>query len=129
MNWRDELDNININENCQSCIDLQDLVGKLGRESIKVSEMMRIELQLRDEMVEMQHILDRYREALEYYAEGNHAHVGLGMLLEDGEKARQALEGKSDWWCPICKKFIFPEHVTFEETHDVRCGGCGNVVI
>jgi len=29
------------------------------------------------------------------------------------------------WWCPHCKVEVQPEHVTFEETHDERYGGCG----
>ena len=30
-----------------------------------------------------------------------------------------------DWWCPKCKDIIPPEDVTYEETHDIRVGGCG----
>jgi hypothetical protein len=37
--------------------------------------------------------------------------------------------GETDWWwCPSCGVPIQPEHVTFEETHDPRCGGCGKPV-
>ncbi len=33
------------------------------------------------------------------------------------------------WWCPTCKKNIDGEEVTYEETHDERCGGCGQKVV
>jgi len=37
--------------------------------------------------------------------------------------------GETDWWwCPSCGVQVQPEHVTFEETHDPRCGGCGKPV-
>lgn len=29
------------------------------------------------------------------------------------------------WYCPECNKLIDGQDVTFEETHDVRSGGCG----
>jgi len=29
------------------------------------------------------------------------------------------------WWCPECRKWVQNEHVTFEEIHDPKCGGCG----
>jgi hypothetical protein len=32
------------------------------------------------------------------------------------------------WWCDNCKVQVSPYHVTFEETHDKRCGGCGESV-
>lgn len=32
------------------------------------------------------------------------------------------------WWCPSCEKWIQNEHVTFDEVHDPRCGGCGGKV-
>lgn len=33
------------------------------------------------------------------------------------------------WWCPSCQMIVEPECVTYEETHDERCGGCGNDVL
>ena len=33
-----------------------------------------------------------------------------------------------EWYCETCKKYLDPKEVTFEETHDVRCGGCGKSV-
>jgi hypothetical protein len=32
------------------------------------------------------------------------------------------------WYCPTCERAVQNEHVTFQETHDPRCGGCGNPV-
>lgn len=32
------------------------------------------------------------------------------------------------WWCPACKIRVEPSMVTFDETHDLRYGGCGNLV-
>lgn len=32
------------------------------------------------------------------------------------------------WWCPTCDRWVQNEHVTFEETHDTRNGGCGGNV-
>lgn len=32
------------------------------------------------------------------------------------------------WWCPTCKKPVPSEHVTYQETHDERAGGCGGAV-
>ena len=32
------------------------------------------------------------------------------------------------WYCPTCERSVQNEHVTFQETHDLRCGGCGNPV-
>lgn len=29
------------------------------------------------------------------------------------------------WYCPTCERDVQNEHVTFQETHDPRCGGCG----
>jgi len=29
------------------------------------------------------------------------------------------------WWCPECREWVQNEHVTYEETHDTRNGGCG----
>jgi DNA-directed RNA polymerase subunit RPC12/RpoP len=34
------------------------------------------------------------------------------------------MENKN-WWCPQCREEVIPQHVTFEENHDIRCGGCG----
>lgn len=32
------------------------------------------------------------------------------------------------WICPTCRTRVPGEAVTFEETHDERCGGCGQPV-
>jgi hypothetical protein len=32
------------------------------------------------------------------------------------------------WYCPICHTEVLPENVTFEETHDIRYGGCGHYI-
>jgi protein gp37 len=37
-------------------------------------------------------------------------------------------ERHADWWCEHCQQWVPPEAVTFEETHDERCGGCGQSV-
>lgn len=36
---------------------------------------------------------------------------------------------ENNWFCEHCQTEVLPEHVTFEETHDARCGGCGYPVI
>lgn len=33
-----------------------------------------------------------------------------------------------DWWCPTCQIGVPPLHVTYQERHDPRVGGCGQVV-
>jgi len=33
-----------------------------------------------------------------------------------------------EWYCPYCEEYLYPEEVTFEETHDEREGGCGHPV-
>jgi len=38
-------------------------------------------------------------------------------------------EIKDFWWCETCHDMIEPEHVTFDERHDARAGGCGNKVV
>jgi len=32
------------------------------------------------------------------------------------------------WWCEHCRKPVQDDHVTYEETHDQRSGGCGNTL-
>jgi hypothetical protein len=32
------------------------------------------------------------------------------------------------WWCSHCQCVVSPASVTFQETHDVRVGGCGHSV-
>lgn len=32
------------------------------------------------------------------------------------------------WYCDQCKQVVPGKHVTFQETHDVRYGGCGGPV-
>lgn len=33
------------------------------------------------------------------------------------------------WWCPTCRTWLEWHEVTYEETHDVRVGGCGEEVL
>ncbi len=40
--------------------------------------------------------------------------------------AKQMLSDR--WWCEHCQVWVDPCDVTYEETHDVRNGGCGNPV-
>ena len=45
--------------------------------------------------------------------------------------AKSALSVNDDvdgWYCPRCVAIVSGEHVTFHETHDPRCGGCGDQV-
>ena len=44
------------------------------------------------------------------------------------EPAGSAFNPDFAWYCPTCERDVQNEHVTFEETHDPRCGGCGNPV-
>jgi hypothetical protein len=30
------------------------------------------------------------------------------------------------WWCHTCDREVEPQHVTHEEEHDERAGGCGD---
>jgi len=70
------------------------------------------------------------RECLEWYGDGSE---------DGGEKARTLLfeldrkdtqpPNFDRWWCPTCKEHVHPADVTFQETHDVRNGGCGNPVV
>ena len=65
------------------------------------------------------------------------------VALDVAEKLMDELDGKKvswtpsdfvekgkvdnpNWWCTTCQREVIPEHITFEETHDVRNGGCGN---
>ncbi|MEF2965060.1 hypothetical protein V3851_04385 [Paenibacillus sp. M1] len=32
------------------------------------------------------------------------------------------------WYCSICNVNVSPQHVTYQEEHDVRAGGCGGHV-
>lgn len=33
------------------------------------------------------------------------------------------------WWCETCQAGVHPEAVTYDETHDLRAGGCGQHVL
>ena len=35
---------------------------------------------------------------------------------------------EDQWWCFECQMIVEPECVTYEQTHDERCGGCGFTV-
>lgn len=47
-----------------------------------------------------------------------------------GESGEAYCEQCADamWYCDDCGVFVEPDNVTFEESHDTRLGGCGNVV-
>ena len=52
---------------------------------------------------------------------------------EEGKKeGGWGMKPKTDtvdgWYCPRCVAIVSGEHVTFHETHDPRCGGCGDQV-
>jgi len=32
------------------------------------------------------------------------------------------------WYCADCDRYVEPEEVTVEETHDLRADGCGGIV-
>jgi hypothetical protein len=32
------------------------------------------------------------------------------------------------WWCKTCKTYVSGRDVTYDETHDIRSGGCGDKV-
>jgi hypothetical protein len=57
----------------------------------------------------------------------------LQMQAEKAAKARSAQYQADDpdrpWWCPTCGVSVQCDHVTYEETHDTRCGGCGMRVL
>jgi hypothetical protein len=42
------------------------------------------------------------------------------------EAARQP--DADEWYCPACQVVVAPRDVTYQETHDVRAGGCGSRV-
>ena len=45
----------------------------------------------------------------------------LNYYMDDSENEK--------WWCEECHVYVLPEHVTYEETHDPRFGGCGCDVV
>lgn len=47
-----------------------------------------------------------------------------GSFFVSGKKTTNI--SNLNWYCETCRKEVIPEHVTFEETHDVKFGGCGN---
>jgi len=49
-------------------------------------------------------------------------------LQSSPEAGYSALNPDFAWFCPTCDRAVQNEHVTFQETHDPRCGGCGNAV-
>ena len=65
-------------------------------EPIKVKKS---DIETIERLIEQAEKAEKYREALEFYAGGNHYSDKLYdykiILLDDGEKARQALEGEA----------------------------------
>lgn len=49
------------------------------------------------------------------------------ITVETIERLKQRInkEKNKEWYCNHCKCVVPPHHVTFEETHDELCGGCG----
>lgn len=55
---------------------------------------------------------------------------------EGGEQHIQAMVAdllgihlsSDEWWCPACQCGVIGAHVTYDERHDVRIGGCGAFV-
>jgi len=52
---------------------------------------------------------------------GKKASSNAGAYKRTGKNYKKA----GIWWCNTCCCVVPPEHVTFEETHDPRYGGCG----
>jgi hypothetical protein len=47
-----------------------------------------------------------------------------GYTGENGERYCRDCAGRM-WYCDTCGIYVENEHVTYEETHDTRAGGCG----
>lgn len=55
---------------------------------------------------------------------------------EDGKRHIQAMVAdllglhlsSDEWWCPACRCGVIGSHVTYDERHDERIGGCGAFV-
>ncbi len=54
-------------------------------------------------------------------ADGKPPVVGSAVEIPD-------FVAEDQWWCPECNMIVEPECVTYEQTHDERCGGCGFTV-
>ena len=50
------------------------------------------------------------------------------MIRLANDHQDKILAGQFNWYCPYCEEYLEDKEVTFEETHDPRCGGCGNPV-
>jgi hypothetical protein len=48
--------------------------------------------------------------------------------LATRESARPSKEQETPWWCSTCNKEVPGVEVTYDETHDLRAGGCGQHV-
>lgn len=49
-------------------------------------------------------------------------------LAFEKEQQPKTIKG-SLWYCETCKSTVDAVNVTYEETHDVRAGGCGGRVV
>jgi hypothetical protein len=61
----------------------------------------------------------------------------IDRLRAENERLKEELEqairpcmppSSGKWWCQYCNSVVDPSHVTFDETHDPRAGGCGGCV-
>lgn len=51
------------------------------------------------------------------------------MTSEQQRIALSEWAGLAPWWCPTCNRRVEPLHVTFDERHDPRFGGCDERVL
>ena len=65
-----------------------------------------------------------------YTAEDSRFERAMHESIAKHRAALAAMGGQGDvgWWCPACEVTVPPEHVTYNETHDTRAGGCGGDV-
>jgi hypothetical protein len=70
-------------------------------------------------------MIERLFEKLGYIKKDKQ-HLPQANVMRSASLANQLMEDK--WWCPNCNEWVSPRDVTYEETHDVRSGGCGYAV-
>ena len=58
----------------------------------------------------------------------NYFHAEDKMIRLAREHQEKINRGEFDWYCPYCDEYLEGDEVTFEETHDPRKNGCGNLV-
>ena len=75
-------------------------------------------------------------ETTDCHREGINGRCGLKcpvLLAGYCEVEEVMYEGRAkmkdfNWYCSTCDEYLENKEVTFEETHDPKCGGCGNPV-